>query len=79
MSAKKSPTCQSSPMLSKRAGLAAAAMLVAATVSFAGSVVYTYDSLGRLAKATYSSGLVVGFSYDAAGNRTSYVITGAAT
>lgn len=52
-------------------------MSLVATVVFASSVVYTYDSLGRLSKATYSNGVVITYSYDAAGNRTSTVVTGA--
>lgn len=43
----------------------------------AGSVAYTYDTLGRLTKATYSSGVVIVYVYDAAGNRTSYTVSGA--
>ena len=45
--------------------------------SFAGSVNYTYDVLGRLKTVTYSNGVVITYSYDAAGNRTSAVTTGA--
>lgn len=54
--------------------------LVVAAVSGpapAASVTYTYDALGRLATATYSTGAVITYVYDAAGNRTSYVTTGA--
>lgn len=43
----------------------------------AGSVSYTYDSLGRLSKATYVNGVVITYVYDAAGNRTSYTVAGA--
>lgn len=43
----------------------------------AGSVSYTYDSLGRLSKATYANGVVITYVYDAAGNRTSYTVAGA--
>lgn len=43
----------------------------------AGSVAYTYDTLGRLAMATYGNGVVITYVYDAAGNRTSYTVTGA--
>ncbi len=42
----------------------------------AGSAVYRYDSLGRLFKVSYSNGVVITYSYDAAGNRTSHVTTG---
>jgi YD repeat-containing protein len=45
--------------------------------AYAGSVTYTYDVLGRLATATYSTGAVITYSYDATGNRTSVVTTGA--
>lgn len=43
----------------------------------AGSTTYTYDVLGRLATATYSTGVVITYSYDATGNRTGVVTTGA--
>jgi YD repeat-containing protein len=36
----------------------------------------SYDQLGRLTQVTYPGGVVIGFAYDAAGNRTSYVVTG---
>lgn len=45
--------------------------------AMAGSVSYVYDSLGRLTKATYSNGVVIAYAYDAAGNRSSTVVTGA--
>jgi|CXWL01.1.fsa_nt_gi YD repeat-containing protein len=44
---------------------------------WAGSVVYTYDTLGRITQATYSTGVIITYVYDAAGNRTSHVISGA--
>ncbi len=44
---------------------------------YAGSVAYTYDSLGRLSTATYANGVVITYVYDASGNRTSYTVTGA--
>jgi hypothetical protein len=47
------------------------------TVTLPSTVTYTYDSQGRLATATYTSGTgavrAVTYSYDAAGNRTSVV------
>lgn len=49
----------------------------AASIALAGSVTYTYDTLGRLSKATYSNGVVVTYAYDAAGNRTVVTVTGA--
>lgn len=36
----------------------------------AGSVSYTYDSLGRLTGANYDNGSSISYSYDSAGNRT---------
>lgn len=53
-------------------------MLAAFSTSlYAGSVAYTYDSLGRLVQASYSNGVVITYVYDAAGNRSSYTVTGA--
>lgn len=49
--------------------------LVAGAVH-AGSVVYAYDTLGRLKTAIYSNGVVITYVYDAAGNRSSRVTTG---
>lgn len=56
------------------AGLFAGA---ASATAVAGSVVYEYDALGRLTKATYNNTVVIVYAYDAAGNRTTYTITGA--
>ena len=39
-----------------------------------GSVVYTYDALGRVLTASYDTGVIVIYSYDANGNRTQQVI-----
>lgn len=39
-----------------------------------GSVVYTYDALGRISTASYDTGVFVIYSYDANGNRTQQVI-----
>jgi YD repeat-containing protein len=39
-----------------------------------GSVTYTYDALGRVATVSYDTGVIVIYSYDANGNRTSQVI-----
>jgi len=44
-------------------------------VAFSASVQYTYDSINRLIKAEYDNGAVIEYSYDAAGNRTSRVVT----
>lgn len=51
--------------------------VLVAVPAFAGSVGYTYDALGRIKTATYSNGTVITYTYDAAGNRTSQVTTGA--
>lgn len=51
--------------------------LMLAGAATAGSATHTYDSLGRLSQVTYSNGVVITYVYDAAGNRTSYVVTGA--
>lgn len=39
-----------------------------------GSVYYTYDALGRVATASYDTGVIVIYNYDANGNRTQQVI-----
>lgn len=57
--------------------LAGLLLAASACVALAGSAVYTYDTLGRLTKVTYSNGVIVTYTYDAAGNRTAQVITGA--
>jgi hypothetical protein len=39
-----------------------------------GSVVYTYDALGRVSTASYDTGVCIIYTYDAAGNRTAQTI-----
>jgi YD repeat-containing protein len=39
------------------------------------SVIYAYDTLGRLHELTFANGTTVVFNYDSVGNRTSEVIT----
>jgi YD repeat-containing protein len=39
-----------------------------------GSVSYTYDALGRVITASYDTGVIVIYTYDANGNRTQQVI-----
>ena len=39
-----------------------------------GSVLYTYDALGRIATATYDTGVIVIYTYDSNGNRLSQTI-----
>jgi YD repeat-containing protein len=50
--------------------------VILAKAAFAanGSVVYTYDALGRVASASYDTGVIVYYTYDANGNRTQQVI-----
>ncbi|OJX06764.1 MAG: hypothetical protein BGO72_00240 [Burkholderiales bacterium 70-64] len=55
----------------------ASAAALGASAALAGSASYVYDSLGRLAQVTYSNGVVITYVYDAAGNRTSFTVTGA--
>lgn len=57
--------------------LACLLLVASAGVVQAGSVSYTYDTLGRLTQASYSNGTVIVYTYDASGNRTTQVITGA--
>ncbi|MDF0678248.1 MAG: RHS repeat protein [Nitrosomonas sp.] len=53
------------------------ATLLGLSVSvFAGSVSYTYDALGRVKTTTYSNGVIITYTYDAAGNRVSQITTG---
>ncbi len=58
------------------AGLFAVGALAGAGTATAatGSVVYTYDALGRVISANYDTGVLIIYSYDAAGNRTQQVI-----
>jgi YD repeat-containing protein len=52
-----------------------AALLVAMALSAArADTSYTYDALGRISTVTYDDGKRVTYAYDAAGNRTSYVV-----
>lgn len=60
----------------KRLILGAVLTLLSGVIQ-AGSVAYTYDTLGRLSTATYGNGVVITYVYDATGNRTSYTVTGA--
>lgn len=46
-----------------------AAAVSVASPSWAQSVQYAYDPLGRLISVTYPNGRVVTYTYDAAGNR----------
>lgn len=57
--------------------LVATAASLTAAAAFGGAATYTYDSLGRVTKISYSNGVVIVYTYDAAGNRSSVVVTGA--
>lgn len=56
--------------------------LVAMLLSFAataasaanGSITYTYDPLGRVTTASYDTGVIIIYAYDANGNRTQQTI-----
>ena len=60
-------------MKSLREFVAALALLLC--VSNAGATSYTYDSLNRLTSVDYGGGNSITYSYDAAGNRLSVVVT----
>lgn len=72
----KSRLATSGARLALASALAVLALAITAP-SHAGSAAHTYDSLGRLTQVTYSNGVVITYVYDAAGNRTSFVVTGA--
>ena len=42
---------------------------VAPALAANGSVVYTYDALGRVSTASYDTGVCIIYTYEAAGNR----------
>ena len=47
---------------------------ISSALAATGSVVYTYDALGRITTASYDTGVIIIYSYDANGNRLSQVI-----
>lgn len=51
-----------------------AVLAVRAGFAANGSVVYTYDALGRISTASYDTGVIIIYTYDANGNRLSQVI-----
>lgn len=57
------------------AGLVASGVTASA---LAGSAAYQYDTLGRLTQVAYSNGVVINYTYDAAGNRTAHSVSGVA-
>lgn len=73
-------------MVSRRAPRAVLLRLIASGAMFsallsgmpalAGTITYTYDTLGRITVAAYPGGATISHAYDAAGNRSSYTVTG---
>jgi len=57
------------------ASLAALSLLAVGGSALAETVQYKYDPQGRLIEARYSTGRVVIYKYDAAGNRTEVIVT----
>ena len=55
-------------------GLLSIFLLLGIAEAANGSVVYTYNSLGRVTTASYDTGVIVIYTYDANGNRTQQVI-----
>ena len=64
-----------------RASVLVAALLAATSLSAAETVTYTYDALGRLVKVEHAGGSNSGMqqttTFDPAGNRSNYTVTGA--
>lgn len=60
----------------KRRVLYISAFMLATLQASAQSTKYEYDANHRLTKVTYSSGIVVNYTYDELGNRLSKTITG---
>ena len=53
---------------------AVAGLFAASAAMAAGSVIYSYDALGRLVLSMYDTGVCIGYAYDAVGNRLSETI-----
>ena len=51
-------------------------LLACGAANAAGSAEYKYDALGRLSEVTLTTGVVIRYTYDPAGNRASAVTTG---
>jgi YD repeat-containing protein len=58
-------------LLALAGALAGLLMTTGPASSANGSVVYTYDALGRIITASYDTGVCIGYAYDANGNRLS--------
>ena len=55
-------------------GTLACAFVADVAQAATGNVTYTYDALNRVATASYDSGVIIIYSYDANGNRTARTI-----
>lgn len=44
-----------------------------------GSVAYAYDALGRVTSASYDTGVIIYYTYDANGNRTAQTVNANST
>ena len=53
--------------------------VILALAPCAAAVIYDYDSLNRLKKVDYGNGIIISYTYDAAGNRLTYTATAAQT
>ncbi len=60
------------------AALIGVVVLSLAGAANAGTTTYTYDARGRVTGVTYTDGTTIAYTYDSAGNRTQYVVSGAA-
>jgi len=58
------------------AALVGVAVVSPQAVQAQAALAMTYDALGRVTRVTYPGNVVVAFAYDAAGNRSSYTVTG---
>lgn len=56
------------------AALVFALSLSEPTFAANGSVVYTYDALGRVTSASYDTNVIIAYTYDANGNRLSQLV-----
>jgi len=63
----------------QRLVLGVLALILLAVPSFAGSINYTYDGLGRLTGVGRADGFTITYTYDELGNRLAKAITGSAT
>jgi YD repeat-containing protein len=63
------PTCLRILAVALLLSVSAATLNVAQAAN--GSVVYTYDALGRLTSASYDTGVCIAYTYDANSNRLS--------